>query len=282
VSTDKPLRLHELPADAQARLRFSLLVEATIGFEMPEPTRKRLIEASGGFDYARRYRAVLSPKWSEERLKRSEGTLRDNWRQVFDGVTAAHYHRARVAAIEGQVEELVNANLDHFVPTDGTGRTTGFPCRPITSEYHAFLFAERRALDYLSVLLARFFDSNSSSIRRLHKAIAGKPPDELRRCLQLRLDRDLPAFGIVKGSHDSARDRLAHREAVDAGSVNVIASREEGARIIWVGGEEDLGLGRESHMRLSSALDERLARLNGFVFGCFEDLGLLIAPSQAS
>jgi hypothetical protein len=222
--------------------------------------------------------ALLRPGWDADRWQQWRVSFQQSLQHVSDGLAAAHYHHTQVVRIERRVTELVMDNRDLFADMPGLERgfTFGPRCRPLAFEFQAFLFAERRTLEYLAVAIARF-SRDCHRIKGLGKALVGQEPRGPRERVEARLDRDLPTFGLSSSSRRDARDRVAHWEAVDAGQINILVLASGEIRIAIFGGEEglkSLNVANDPGLTLGEAVNERLARLAEFAFGCFTDLGL--------
>jgi hypothetical protein len=125
----------------------------------------------------------------------------------------------------------------------GSGpETFGFRAPILGFEYHAFLFALRRTLDYLAGGVAAYFKRESHSIRRLAKSLDGAEPSEMVAEVQSVLAAALPNLKSVlsEGEDRSVRDRVAHWQVVDAGFFNLRWDGSGEVVIELVGGGEEL------------------------------------------
>lgn len=267
------------------------LIERSFGYKLPPQREDRMHTASSAAAHLERSGGIARPTWSEERWRRWRSELCDALMHVRHGLNAAHYHHGRLAQIESELISVVRQNTEVFTHkiAEGFGpTTTGFSCQPLSFEYQAFLLAERRTLEYLAVAVAKFFVCECHRIRRLDKAIRGAEPRAHRERVIARLDRELAAFGLARDERRSARDRVAHWEAVEAGVWNVTAFSDDKVVIFLAADEAELPgmktrypLDHAQQPNLRETLDARLERLTNLILGMYEDLGLL-PPEPAS
>lgn len=208
-----------------------------------------------------------------EGLARWRQSLAQGAASIKSGLTAAHYHRQRVRAVEQEVERIAVDNESQLRANEGG--TMGFSCPPLVFEYHAFLFARRRTLEYTAVTIGSFFRKECHRIKALSTAIHDAEPEELRDRVRSRLQSELPRLRLSDAGYRDERDRVAHWDAVDAGTFNIGAWPGGDIRTTIVGGAEELEFGVVEPTRLSLALRVRLEDVEQFVLGCFVDLGLL-------
>jgi hypothetical protein len=279
---DSPLFRPDVLAKSFAAYR---LIERSFGYKLPPPREERMHTASSAAAHLERSGGIARPTWSEERWRRWRGEFCDALMHVRHGLNAAHYHHGRLALIESELISIIRQNTEvftHKMPEGFGQMTTGLSCQPLSFEYQAFLFAERRTLEYLAVAVAKFFVCECHRIRRLDKAIRGAEPQDRGDRVIVRLDRELAAFGLARDERRSARDRVAHWEAVEAGVWNVTAFNEDRIVIFLAADEAELPgmktrypLDQAQQPTLREALDARLERLTNFILGMYEDLGLL-------
>lgn len=179
------------------------------------------------------------------------------------GYAASSYHLQRVKAVEEQVHDILKGVDFSTEFRPGTVATLG-TMRCFDFEYQAFVMAYRRALDGFSWGLSTYFGEAQSSFRRFAKHLPKYHPTSVADALFDVCERFKDGFGFVMDDErgKAVRDRMAHKEAVQAGTINVGAF---GYRII--GGGEELGLGnfREKPPRLANVLQARLSHLQLFV-----------------
>jgi hypothetical protein len=263
---------------------FFRLVSAVVGYDAPnEPLL---------LDWLRAVSDATPPA-----VLNLTGDAEEGWRErlhigvghVRDGHRAAYYHRGNV---KGLVDDLVRTirereGLVRDVlkwPGEGSfGGSASAVAPRLGFEYQAFLFAERRTLEYLASAVAQFFKRHCHSIKGLRKAIREAEPATQRDAVLARLATDLPDL-VSMGDQKSARDRLAHWEALDAGYVFLLV-RPDGVVSIGIhGGGENLqgpeagvlGVEPDRTVDLLAAMDARLARSERFIGALLKDIGLPI------
>ncbi len=181
-----------------------------------------------------------------------------------DGYRAAVYHLERLREMEDQLHTiLAGFDFAKSVPPNGVAAIGN--TRRWSFEYQAFVLDYRRALDGLAWGLSTYFKTDQSSFKQFAKTLPKLHPAVVARELAKACARHMEYFGFVIGTERgrSVRDRIAHRESVQAGCINVGAL---GFRI--VGGGEDLGISDfNDQRRLANVLESRLLALHA----CFAD-----------
>jgi hypothetical protein len=191
---------------------------------------------------------------------------------THDGLGATNYHLDRVRDLEREVQAVAQANRALIAE----GSTVSFPCQPLNYEYQAFAFSLRRTLEYVAGATASFFKTEGSRIRTLSKTIEGKAPEAQRLAVQERLAEADLAKVIGTGDRLAVRDRLAHFESVDAGTINVMKLHDGRFLVMLLGGGEDLPFSAEEEREdLPTVLARRAEWLEDLTFGLFGDLGLI-------
>jgi len=183
------------------------------------------------------------------------------------GYAASTYHLDRLASIEDAVHAVWDQCDCSKSIRRGTVVSIG-PTRRWDFEYQAFVLAYRRALDGLAWGLSTYFKVDQSSFSRLAKHLPGYHPKAVADALTAICAEHIGKFNFVIGTERgrSVRDRIAHREAVQAGAINLTA---RGHRIL--GGGENLGIPDLSdHRRLSEVLEQRLTDLQTFIAAILE------------
>jgi hypothetical protein len=183
-------------------------------------------------------------------------TVTDGARSAY---AAACYHLGRLT----QIETAVNSVLSRYdftkqLPPNsvaGIGRM-----RQLDFEYHAFVLACRRCLDYLAWGLSTYFKQQQNSYRKFGKALASAHPTPVAAALKAVYNRHSQKFEFVMGDErgKSLRDRISHNEFVQAATINVgIAGHR------FVGGGENLRLSDPTDNRsLSEILNGRATDLH--------------------
>lgn len=248
-------------------------------YRPPPSTWARLPELVHGILRDPPRQGVVRPALADHDWRAWRERLAHSTGHVQEGLIAAYYHAERVKHFEDAVLAMCDLHRDAFMRFRGT---TGFRSRPLAYEYQAFLFAERRTLEYVAVAAARFFTGRECHrIKGLKAAIADAEPREPRERLEARLETELPQFRLSAAGYRDARDRLAHWEAVDAGAFNIVS---HGERLLVTFGRPgaapgDLLAGTDFE-GLSAELSAVAARLERFVFGVYADLGI-VDPTAA-
>lgn len=165
------------------------------------------------------------------------------------------YHVKNIQSMEFAIEGVI-AKLDKSVL--GNVTVAGGNTSKINFEYQAFIFAFRRALDYLARGLASYFRIDCSSFRTFDKSLKTTSFPSVSAALVEVHRKRLPLFDFVasEGNRKSVRDRLAHYEAISAGFLNLSIRNGQ-----LFGGGEELGLETGNAISLSNALDQRVQDL---------------------
>jgi hypothetical protein len=187
---------------------------------------------------------------------------------VADGVRAAYaavrYHFGRLKQLEDAAREIMaKHDLSKHIPPNSA---VGFgSMHKLDFEYHAYVLAYRRSLDYLAWGLSTYFKQKQSSFQRFGRLLAGAHPSDVAAAVKAVYDRHSPSFAFVMDEERgrSVRDRLTHREFVPAGNFNVTPYG-----FSLFGGGEKLGLGPHNGRSpfearpLADVLEERRAALH--------------------
>lgn len=137
-------------------------------------------------------------------------------------------------------EVLAASNISNHIPPGSTmalGNTA-----KIDFEYRPFVLAYRRALDYLTYGISTYFNESQDSFNRFTKNILKSHPAAVSAALEPVLKTYLPLFSFVIGDEKgrSTRDIIAHKAALDSGSINIM---NNGFSLF--GGGENLGVNKE-------------------------------------
>lgn len=174
---------------------------------------------------------------------------------------AVEYHLGRIDEIETEVESFLGRQDLSIIPK-GSCHAIG-NTQKLDVEYHAFVFAYRRALEYFAAGIAAYFKSECNSFKGLPNILARpKAPIAITAPLQALYDKHKPQFEFVLSHEEggrSVRDTISHYEFVSAGVFNLTC---EGFRL--VGGAEKLNLS-ESPSRLCDVLGKRVASLDAYL-----------------
>lgn len=171
-------------------------------------------------------------QWTEPKPEFTQiwGETSPNWRwqkrhsdamsSVESAVSAAYYHGEHLA----QMEHLILAYPQREAAMKILGNATigGGNTRKLDFEYQAFIFAYRRALDYLALAIAALLKQEFHSFRELPKSLERHADVPWVQTLVAMHGKHSPKLGNFMNTGDklSTRDRIAHYEAVPAGCLN--------------------------------------------------------------
>jgi hypothetical protein len=165
-----------------------------------------------------------------------------------------------IFAIESRISEIVaQTGVRDLMPAGST--TAGGNTRRLDFEYHGFLTASRRCLDYMTRSIAAFFRNEQTSFRRFEAGLKTKaeellPVAEQTRAAYARHANKFPDLLSAGNMSTSLRDRLTHLEHLPAGVLNLTARG-----VFICGGAEELSPITESSALLTTVLDAKLSRL---------------------
>jgi len=261
-------------------LQTSAILEQVVKEWLPIETRQRL--------------DAVVEHWREpldESLIRltPEGDSRKDWldilreasQSVRDGLTACHYHVARIRVIENEIVGFCEERGEMF----REGHDVSFRIPALSAEYAALQFALRRTLDYMAIAVGSFFKTEGRSFRRLDRVIHEKEPEEISRAVRERLHE--AGLSSILGTPEghSVRDQLAHHRAVENAWFGVQRVRGQ-LRIRYSSEVEDIKMNEDVESEnflttplkgrdLSEAVAGKLALVEKVVFELYEDMGLL-------
>lgn len=186
---------------------------------------------------------------------------------IADGVRSAYaatcYHLGRLTQIETAINTVLSRYdlgkqlSPHSVAAIGRMRQLDF-------EYHSFVIAYRRCLDYLAFGLSTYFKERQSSYKRFgEKTLVSAHPSIVAAALKDVFDRHSHKFDFVMGDErgKSLRDRIGHSEFVQAATINVDANGHR-----FVGGGENLRFSNLTDNRsLSEILNGRATDLHACI-----------------
>jgi len=155
----------------------------------------------------------------------------------------------------------------------------------IDFEYRSFVLSYRRALDYLSYGLSTYFNESQDSFNRFAKNILKSHPAAVSAALDPVLKKYMPHFSFVIGDEKgrSTRDIIAHKVALDAGTINI---RSNG--FVLFGGGENLGISKErdddfrNPPHLPDVLEVRMENLQRCVADLLADLRAAVVDYEKS
>lgn len=219
-----------------------------------------------GFMFFHNYFTNPQPEWVNQ-LRANEKS--NKWyARLADGIfhntqgarRAAQYHLDRIYEIENQVQNYLNQFDSSNIP-QGSCIAIG-NTQKLDFEYHAFVFAYRRTLEYFAAAIAAYSKDECGSFKDLSN-ILKKPkfPASIASPILKLIDEYSPKFNFVltTGSSRSVRDKIAHFEFVSAGTFNLTS---DGFRLL--GGGEQLDFVGPPQ-RLCDVLSERINILDDFL-----------------
>ncbi len=197
-------------------------LEAIAGFSLP-PSLKSLFDSyhSHCFDEPR---PQFNVDWGPE-------SANWKWQKLHSGsigscqsaLAAVLYHEENLLRLERDILSFVDR--DRLVPIVGRAAIAGGNSQKLNFEYHAFVFAYRRALDYLAIAIASLLRQEFRSFRRLPDLLNKHTGQAwVREVLNVHAS-NAPRLKTFLGSDTemSARDKIAHYLAMEAACVNVNA-----------------------------------------------------------
>jgi hypothetical protein len=183
-------------------------------------------------------------------------TVTDDARSAY---AAACYHLRRLKQIEASVNDVLSRyDFSNQFPSNSVAAIGRM--RQLDFEYHAFVLAYRRCLDYLAWGLSTYFKEKQNSYKKFAKTLASAHPRMVAQALKLVYDRHSQKFEFVMGDErgKSLRDRIGHSEFVQAATINVGVNGHR-----FVGGGEKLRLSDPTDKRsLSEILEGRTRDLH--------------------
>ncbi|MCH4091050.1 hypothetical protein [Acetobacter sp.] len=186
-------------------------------------------------------------EWRSE--AKTEQTLYPRFMIVSGGVRSAYaavcYHLMRIKEIEASVDAILSKY--DFSSQFNPNQTASFGnMRQLDFEYHAFVIAYRRCLDYLSWGFSAYFKQSQNSYNKFKKTLERAHPRSVAEALIAVYEKHIGKFSFVIGTErgQSLRDRIGHSEFVQAATINVGSNGHR-----FVGGGENL--------RISDPNDDR-------------------------
>jgi hypothetical protein len=267
-------------------------MEHIAGFTLPDHLRSR-------FETIHLYTRQEPAGEAVSHLRPTERRPRD-WLHEFrssllghvqEGLGATYYHLRRIEEIEGQLSEFTR-KLD--LPRNLSSSTSvgGGNTRALNYEYQAYLFAIRRTLEYFALFTSAYFKTDCHRIRGLRGAIEQRKPSRKRDAVLKVLDEALPGMDDVvplnRSENRSPRDRAAHWEAVQAGTINV-SWTPQSVSVSLVGGAEGLpspipiaDSDAVLEPTLAPLLRTQVARVEALLFSLLAALDIPFAPDDSN
>jgi hypothetical protein len=247
--------------------------QAIAGFLLP-PSIKKLFE-----DHHHHCFDEPNPEFTK-----GWGTESPNWKwqkthnesigSTQSAVAAVFYHCENILRIEREVLsfhdiEILISLMSKSKSTIGGGNT-----EKLNFEYHAFIFAYRRTLDYLSRgVVTALIKEECKSYNKLPNSLKNhskKPWVQQIIDMHSQYASQLKAF-VHPNRGYSTRDRITHFQHVPAGCLNVT---EQG--IFFVGGGENLNINEQGIFVLGDPLrkviDTYVFTLQDILTQCFSSM----------
>lgn len=220
LETQKALYNSMRPILGNAISDASIEIYDTAGFEISEEAAKPFVDF---------VRWINTPPQfiSEWRSKtKTEQTLYPRFMTLISAVRPAYaavcYHLMRIKEIEASVDKILSKY--DFSSQLNQNQTASFGnMRQLDFEYHAFVIAYRRCLDYLSWGFSTYFKQSQNSYNRFKKTLERSEPRSVAEALIAVYEAHIEKFSFVIGTErgKSLRDRIGHSEFVSAATINV-------------------------------------------------------------
>lgn len=199
------------------------------------------------------------------------GTQSPNWKwqklhheSIFGSTQSAAaaviYHSENLLRMEREV--LSFRDIDLLIPLIGRAAIGGGNTQKLDFEYHAFIFAYRRTLDYLSRGIAALVKEECKSYNKLPTSLhnhSGKPWVRQLTDMHSKYSSRLKTFVHPARGH-SVRDRISHYLHVPSGCLNVNAQG-----VFFAGGGENL----EHSQKLGDVIGKYVHTLWDVLTECF-------------
>ena len=201
-----------------------------------------------------------SPNWKWQKLH-NESILGS----AQSAATAVFYHCENLLRMEREV--LSFRDIDLLISLMGQSAIGGGNTQKLDFEYHAFIFAYRRTLDYLSRGIAALVREECKSYNKLPASLknhSSKPWVRQLTDMHSKYASQLETFVHPARGH-STRDRITHYLHVPAGCLNVNAQG-----IFFAGGGENL----EPSIGLGKVIDDYVHTLRDVLTECFSAMAI--------
>jgi hypothetical protein len=231
-------------------------IQEVAGYDLSEEKRKAFLAF---------HNHITNPQPNYITLLRNDPKKEYWYHQLVNGVlgntqssfACVRYHLENLKKIESDIIKSIEGKK--YKEALGSSTMALGNTRIWDFEYQAYVLAYRRCLDQFAGSLAAFFKNKYSSFRTLPDFLAKRKPQEVASSLIELHSKHTKNFEFVlsEGGVISVRDRIAHYEFVQAGTIN-LSSRG----LIFVGGGENLNLNFEANALLSEILEEKTIALH--------------------
>lgn len=197
------------------------VVQRVAGYQLPVSARQGFLRHHA-FINSNPPPAFIS-KWrsdpkTEAKIRRHVDGVQHHTKNAVANVL---YHRDQILTIDSELKAGL-AGCNYQQALQGTTMAVGGTLR-WDFEYQAFVLGVRRTLDCLTFALSAYFSADNHSFRSWPKALASFRRSRVAKALLETHGTHAPRYGYVlkSGATWSTRDRIAHREHVDIGCVNL-------------------------------------------------------------
>lgn len=223
---------------------------------------------------------MLPPEWYCK--------LERNIMETETGLTASYYHMENILRLEERILRVAHAHLPDKSSLPHAGGSVGPNTAKTDFEYHAFVLAVQRTLEYFALSVEAFFQIHKkagvgSRIKPLGRTIKNAAPTEIRDHVLQRLDKartNVPDFIDHDLTTISNRDLISHVKNIEPAYLHVLWN-EAGWQIRLKGGAlsdrivEDTTVHPSS---LTAVLWDDLNAVEKLILGTYWDFGLLNFP----
>lgn len=252
-------------------------IDAITGFELTNDQNRPFADLTNWVN--ERPKFIVEWRSDPKSEQKKYGRFFQGMEACRTGYSACLYHLSHLQLMEQNTHDILSKFDFSKSISKGTTIAIGNMKR-CDFEYHAFVMAYRRSLDGLAWGLSTYFNVDQSSYNRFSKGLSKLEPPAIALALKEICDSKAEQFRFVVGTERgmSLRDRMAHKEAVQAGVINL---GNFGHKIL--GGGENLGLPDmlSAPPRLSAVLSRRLEVLHEFVTDIYREFTRSVTEYEA-
>lgn len=158
---------------------------------------------------------------------------------VVEGLGSSYYHLRQYVELEAYVQSKKPELAKLYVPGYGFGNTLSISTRKLTYEYEGFMLMSRATLDRLTWFFDYYFKNEARNLYRLETALlksfktharaqrVAAAIDKHRAFLDTQIATD-------KNESRTNRDRLAHREYVGFGVLNIMFDSDGNVNVVVI------------------------------------------------
>ena len=266
------------------------LVTSTAGVRLPQPIEIYFNQVL--FLSLRKENEAFRHMEAAEDFDRWFSRICSQWNDIRQTLRAIVYHCDNVRNYERRIGEAVAPLLE---ATERRGFTIGAgQHEKLDAEFHAYLFAVARLLEYLCRAVAAYFRLETRSLRKLLPKLESAEPRikaaSILNTIQSFEDQ-LGRFWVRTDSVKPTRDWLAHYHYVQSGCLNMMVTMNGTVCVSLFGGPDKLGFmaaklgpdwddgGTKILTPLSDQMLDDTEALTRLVLQTFDALGLWHHPS---